>query len=97
LLLDYRINWKKNSLFCSSLLLMVFFIFSLFSIASAQYTTNSQPAQGLEPLDIGNPLKIKCFSGSFVEFVSDCPIPNSCNSLRMENGTLICSNSEAGN
>jgi len=84
-------NRKKNCLVCSSVLLTALFIFSSFTVASVESTAN-KPAGWLEPLDIGNPLMIKCFSGSLVEFVADCPLPNSCDTLRMENNTLICSN-----
>jgi hypothetical protein len=47
--------------------------------------------QSFGPLDLGNELKIKCFSGLFAEFVADCSSPNTCQSLKMSgNNTLEC-------
>ena len=47
--------------------------------------------QSFGPLDLGNELKIKCFSGLFAEFVADCSSPNTCQVLRISgNNTLEC-------
>lgn len=75
----------------------LFLILSLYSVAAAQQTKTNAIAYWLEPLDLGKQLKIQCSSGSLVEFVSDCPLTSSCNSLRMDNDTLICTNSKAEN
>lgn len=89
--------WNKHSPVYSGLLLSVFLILSLYSLAAAQQAKTNGITYWSEPLDFGKQLKIQCSSGSLVEFVSDCPLTNSCNSLRMENDTLICTNSKAEN
>lgn len=87
--------WNKHSLVHSGLLMSLFLILSLYSVAAAQQTKTNAITYWLEPLDLGKQLKIQCSSGSLVEFVADCPLTNSCKSLRMENNTLICTNSKA--
>lgn len=85
--------WNKHSLVYSCLLLSVFLIISLSPLAVAQQSKIKGISYWSEPLDLGKQLKIQCSSGSLVEFVSDCPLTSSCNSLRMENDTLICADS----
>jgi hypothetical protein len=97
LLSDYRMIWNKHSLVYSGLLMSLFLILSLYSVAAAQQTKTNAITYWLEPLNLGKQLKIQCSSGSLVEFVADCPLTSSCNSLRMENDTLICTNSNAEN
>ena len=51
----------------------------------------SQLTQWFVPLDLGKQLKIQCFNGSFVEFVSECTTPETCKSLLLlQNDTLGC-------
>lgn len=60
------------------------------SSAYAQNLT-SEIIQSFEPIDLGNELKIKCFSGLFAEFVVDCSSPNRCQASRiLGNNTLEC-------
>jgi hypothetical protein len=89
--------WNKHSLVYSGLLMSVFLILPLYSVAAPQQAKTNAITYWLEPLDLGNQLKIQCSSGSLVEFVSDCPLANACNSLRMENDTLVCTSSKAEN
>ncbi len=71
--------------------MIVFLVPSYIPFTYAQNLT-SQLTQWFVPLDIGKQLKIQCFNGSFVEFVSDCNAPRMCKSLSLlRNDTLVCS------
>jgi hypothetical protein len=69
--------------------LAISLILCFHSLVYAQ-NLSSQMTQWLEPLDLGNNLRIQCFNGSLVDMLSDCPSNNACHSLKMENSTLKC-------
>jgi hypothetical protein len=67
------------------------FIIPSYTVFAYTQNLSSQITQLFVPLDLGNRLKIKCFNGSIVEFVSDCTSPKACQSLLdLGNNTLEC-------
>ncbi len=80
-----------NYIFWVAVCLIPSFIIPSNTVFAYTQNLSSQITQWFVPLDLGNHLKIKCFNGSFVEFVSECTSPKACQSLLDSgNNTLEC-------
>ena len=80
-----------NYIFWGAVCLILSFIIPSYTVFAYAQNLSSQISRWFVPLDPGNNLKIKCFNGSFVEFVSECTSLNSCQALLVAgNNTLEC-------
>jgi hypothetical protein len=80
-----------NYIFWVAVCLVPSLIIPSYTVFAYTQNLSSQITQWFVPLDLGNHLKIKCFNGSFVEFVSECTLPKACQSLLYSgNNTLEC-------
>jgi hypothetical protein len=86
-----KMTGSCNYIFWVAVCLIPSFIIPSNTVFACTQNLSSKITQWFVPLDIGNHLKIKCYDGSFVEFVSECTPPKACQSLLDSgNNTLEC-------
>jgi len=80
-----------NCIFWVAVCLVPSLLIPTYAVFTYAQNLSSRITQWFVPLDLGSNLKIKCFNGPVVEFVSECTSPNACQSLlSSNNNTLEC-------
>ena len=69
---NFKMTRNYNYIFWVAVCMVPIFTVPSYTVFAYTQNLSSQVAQSFVPLDLGNHLKIKCFNGSFVEFLYEC-------------------------